>query len=63
MKIKAKVHLKIDTGLERIGVHYYSAEKLLEATLNCKSVEIEGIYSHFPNNRHAFELCLLQQAI
>lgn len=47
MKIKAKVHLKIDTGLERIGVHYYSAEKLLEATLNCKNVEIEGIYSHF----------------
>lgn len=47
MKIKAKVHLKIDTGLERIGVHYYSAEKLLEATLNCKNVLIEGIYSHF----------------
>lgn len=47
MKSKAKVHLKIDTGLERIGVHYYSAEKFLEATLNCKNILIEGIYSHF----------------
>ena len=50
MKLKAKVHLKIDTGLERIGVHYYSAEKLLEATLKCKNLEIEGIFSHFANS-------------
>ena len=50
MKIKAKVHLKIDTGLERIGVHYYSAEKLLEATLKCSNLEVEGIFSHFANS-------------
>ncbi|KAA3648139.1 MAG: alanine racemase [Chloroflexi bacterium] len=46
---RAKVHLKIDTGMERIGVHYYSAESLLEASLKCKHVEIEGIFSHFAN--------------
>ena len=28
---RARVHLKIDTGMERIGVHWYSAEQLLEA--------------------------------
>lgn len=50
MKIKAKVHLKIDTGMERIGVHYYSAEKFLESAVNFKNVEIEGIYSHFANS-------------
>jgi alanine racemase len=50
MKSKAKVHLKIDTGMERIGVHYYSAEKLLEATLKCRNLEIEGIFSHFANS-------------
>ena len=49
LKVKAKVHLKIDTGMERIGVHYYSAEKFLEATLKCKNVIVEGIYSHFSN--------------
>ena len=45
--IRAKVHLKIDTGMERIGVHYYSAESLLQQALLCTNVEIEGIFSHF----------------
>jgi alanine racemase len=45
--LPARVHLKIDTGMERIGVHYYSAEGLLEASLRCRNVTIEGIYSHF----------------
>ncbi len=49
LRTKAKVHLKIDTGMERVGVHYYSADKLLEASLHCAHVEIEGIYSHFAN--------------
>ena len=47
--VKAKVHLKVDTGMERIGVHYYSAHTLQEAALECQHVEIEGIYSHFAN--------------
>ncbi|TNE85693.1 MAG: alanine racemase [Deltaproteobacteria bacterium] len=46
---RAKVHLKIDTGMERIGVHYYSAESLLEASLRDTHVEVEGIFSHFAN--------------
>jgi alanine racemase len=45
----AKVHLKIDTGMERIGVHYYSAESFLETALRCQHVDVEGIYSHFAN--------------
>jgi alanine racemase len=47
LKIRAKVHLKIDTGMERIGIHYYNAHKLQEASLKCRNVETEGIYSHF----------------
>ena len=46
---KAKVHLKIDTGMERIGVHYYNAESLLSESLKCTHTEIEGIFSHFAN--------------
>lgn len=46
---RARAHLKIDTGMERIGVHYYSATPLLEESLHCQHVEIEGIYSHFAN--------------
>ncbi len=47
---KARVHLKVDTGMERIGVHYYNASKLLEAALDCRHVEVEGIFSHFANS-------------
>jgi alanine racemase len=46
---RARVHLKIDTGMERLGVHYYSADTLLQASLRCKAVDVEGIFSHFAN--------------
>ena len=46
---RAKVHLKIDTGMERIGVHHYSAESLLDAAARSPHVEVEGIYTHFAN--------------
>jgi alanine racemase len=45
----ARVHLKIDTGMERIGVHYYSADNLIETSLKCSHTHIEGIFSHFAN--------------
>ena len=47
LDVKAKVHLKIDTGMERIGIHYYSAHLLQEAALECRHIEVEGIFSHF----------------
>lgn len=50
LKVKARVHLKIDTGMERIGVHYYNAEKFLEASVKCRHVFVEGIYSHFASS-------------
>jgi alanine racemase len=50
LKTKAVVHLKIDTGMERLGVHYYNAEKFLEAAYKCKNIFVEGIYSHFANS-------------
>jgi alanine racemase len=49
MGMIARVHIKIDTGMERIGVHYYNAEGLLEASLKCPHVLVEGIFSHFAN--------------
>ncbi|MCB9781204.1 MAG: alanine racemase, partial [Alphaproteobacteria bacterium] len=47
---RARVHLKIDTGMERIGVHWYSAEKLLEASLSLRHVHVEGIFTHLANS-------------
>jgi len=49
MGVTAKVHLKIDTGMERIGVHYYNAEGLLARAAECRHCVVEGIYSHFAN--------------
>ena len=49
MGVTARVHLKIDTGMERVGVHWYSASDLLRATLDCRHTFVEGIYSHFAN--------------
>lgn len=47
LKRRARVHLKIDTGLERIGVHYYSADQLFDAALRVKHSDVVGVYSHF----------------
>ena len=47
--VTARVHLKIDTGMERIGVHYYSAHTLLARAAECRHCVVEGIYSHFAN--------------
>ncbi len=44
---QARVHLKIDTGMERVGVHYYSAEKIFNKARECSNCDIVGIYSHF----------------
>ena len=43
---RAVVHLKIDTGMERIGVHSYSAGPFIEAATASKWCEIKGVYSH-----------------
>ncbi len=46
----AKIHLKIDTGMERIGVHYYNAPSFFEESLKYKNVIVEGVFSHFANS-------------
>lgn len=40
-------HLKIDTGLGRMGIFYNDADSILKTILNCKYIQLEGIYSHF----------------
>ncbi len=42
----AKVHLKIDTGMERIGVHWYNAERFIGRTLELPGISVKGIFSH-----------------
>lgn len=42
----ATVHLKIDTGMERIGVHSYHAGPFIEAAVASRWCRVKGVYSH-----------------
>jgi alanine racemase len=44
---RAAVHLKIDTGMERIGVHWYSARPFVDEVLALPGLDIAGLFSHF----------------
>ena len=52
-QVKLKVHLKIDTGMERLGVHEYEAEPFISRSLSCSHLNIEGIFTHFANSDSA----------
>jgi alanine racemase len=47
---RIKTHLKIDTGMERIGVREYDAEALIEKSLSCSHLSVQGIFTHFANS-------------
>jgi len=44
---KIKVHIKIDTGMGRIGVWHTEAVRFITEALRYKNIEIEGVYTHF----------------
>jgi alanine racemase len=46
---KAKVHIKIDIGMGRIGVWHEDAISLIKKLVKLKNIDIEGIFSHFPS--------------
>jgi alanine racemase len=43
----AKVHIKVETGLGRIGVFPKDALKFVQRVQGEKNIQIEGIYTHF----------------
>jgi len=45
-KTRARVHLKIDTGMERIGVHSENALPFIERVCSMPHIDVVGIYSH-----------------
>lgn len=47
---RIKTHLKIDTGMERVGVHEYEAEALIQKAASCSHLDAEGIYTHLANS-------------
>lgn len=44
---RARVHLKVDTGLARFGVSVQSCEEVLQAILSFPCLKLAGVFSHF----------------
>jgi len=50
---RIKTHLKIDTGMERVGAREYEAEALILKASACRHTVVEGIYTHLANSEQA----------
>ncbi len=46
---KVKVHLKIDTGMGRLGVWHEEAVHFVKKVNKLKHIYLEGIFTHFPS--------------
>jgi len=44
---RAIVHVKVDTGMGRLGVWHDEADNLIEGLLGFDNISIEGIFTHF----------------
>ncbi len=49
LKKTANIHIKIDTGMERVGIHHYSddIELIIKKALSSNYLNLVGISSHF----------------
>ena len=45
---KVPVHVKIDTGMGRLGLYYKNAHTFLRNLSKLENIILEGIYTHFP---------------
>lgn len=45
-KLQAKVHLEIETGMNRTGINLKDLDKFLEKIKENKNIKVEGVYSH-----------------
>lgn len=53
MKKRPKVHIKVDTGMGRIGVWHEEAAEFIRYVHGTGVIEIEGVYTHFFSGRDA----------
>jgi alanine racemase len=51
----ARVHLKLDTGMNRIGQNFRTSELLFKSAKAAKHVHVAGIYSHLATAEEADE--------
>ncbi|HAJ57131.1 MAG TPA: alanine racemase [Candidatus Omnitrophica bacterium] len=49
LKKKTRVHIKVDTGMGRLGVWHAQADEFILKVCTLNNLLIEGIYTHFPS--------------
>ena len=47
LKRSINIHIKVDTGMGRIGVSHYDAAELVRKIATLRSLRIEGLFTHF----------------
>lgn len=60
---QAKIHLKVDTGMSRLGVQVNEAVSIAQRIINRSALELEGIYTHFARADEAKTLTTEAQLI
>ncbi|MFC1548407.1 alanine racemase [Candidatus Omnitrophota bacterium] len=58
--MRPKVHVKVDTGMGRIGVWHEEALDFIKEVRSKKEVELEGIYTHFSSAGRDKEMTRMQ---
>ncbi|MCX7871841.1 MAG: alanine racemase [Verrucomicrobiae bacterium] len=57
----AKIHVKVDTGMGRLGVPWQNAVELVKHILDLNTIELNGIYTHFSSAEDDHEFTQLQK--
>ncbi len=52
---RAKVHVKIDTGMGRIGIRAEHAHTLFDAILEASHCDLVGVFSHFASSHNPYD--------
>ncbi len=55
-----KIHLKVDTGMQRIGVQWHNASGFIDEILKLPNLEMKGIFSHLAKAESDREFTLTQ---
>ncbi|GIU81160.1 MAG: alanine racemase [Acidobacteria bacterium] len=58
--IRAKVHIKVDTGMNRVGVRFDELQEFVQGLKKLKNLEIEGVMTHFAVADSDMEFTMLQ---
>ncbi len=58
---KPRIHIKVDTGMGRLGMMHTSAPEVIASIARLQHVEIAGVFSHFATSEESDQTFALEQ--